>query len=110
GGLRAPVRGHGRPEENSRDHPGRFGRRRLDHVRRPRLDQAVVFAISSVREYISRFPGRVVMYRSFMTAMGDTSIGGSRRDFPSTSWNLVRGVGKAHREHLARLIYLYLKT
>ena len=44
-----------------------------------------------------------------MTAMGDTSIGGSRRDFPSTSWNLVRGVGKAHREHLERLIYLYWK-
>ena len=44
-----------------------------------------------------------------MTAMGDTSIGGSRRDFPSTSWNLIRGVGKAHREHLERLIYLYWK-
>src|SRR4026208_42867 len=44
-----------------------------------------------------------------MTAMGDTSIGGSRRDFPSTSWNLVRGVGKAQREHLERLIYLYWK-
>ena len=36
-------------------------------------------------------------------------VGGSRRDFPSTSWNLIRGVGKAHREHLERLIYLYWK-
>jgi hypothetical protein len=44
-----------------------------------------------------------------MAAMGDTSIGGSRRDFPSTSWNLIRGAGKAHREHLERLIYLYWK-
>src|SRR5438477_5797 len=48
------------------------------------------------------------MYRSFM-AMGETSIGGSRRDFPSTSWNLIRGVGKAHRDQLERLIYLYWK-
>jgi RNA polymerase sigma-70 factor (ECF subfamily) len=44
-----------------------------------------------------------------MAAMADTSIGGSRRDFPSTSWNLIRGAGKAHREHLERLIYLYWK-
>jgi RNA polymerase sigma-70 factor (ECF subfamily) len=44
-----------------------------------------------------------------MAAMGDTSIGGSRRDFPSTSWNLIRGAGQAHREHLERLIYLYWK-
>lgn len=44
-----------------------------------------------------------------MAAMGDTSIGGSRRDFPSTSWNLIRGAGKAQREHLERLIYLYWK-
>ena len=44
-----------------------------------------------------------------MAAMDDTSIGGSRRDFPSTSWNLIRGAGKAHREHLERLIYLYWK-
>ncbi|HLY10128.1 MAG TPA: sigma-70 family RNA polymerase sigma factor [Planctomycetota bacterium] len=44
-----------------------------------------------------------------MTATGDTSIGGSRRDFPSTSWSLIRGAGKAHREHLERLIYLYWK-
>jgi RNA polymerase sigma factor (sigma-70 family) len=44
-----------------------------------------------------------------MAPMGETSIGGSRRDFPSTSWNLIRGAGKAHREHLERLIYLYWK-
>ena len=44
-----------------------------------------------------------------MAAMGETSIGGSRRDFPSTSWSLIRGAGKAHREHLERLIYLYRK-
>jgi RNA polymerase sigma factor (sigma-70 family) len=44
-----------------------------------------------------------------MAGMGDTSIGGSRRDFPSTSWNLIRGAGKAHREHLEHLIYLYWK-
>lgn len=44
-----------------------------------------------------------------MAAMGDTSIGGSRRDFPSTSWNLIRGAGKSQREHLERLIYLYWK-
>jgi RNA polymerase sigma-70 factor (ECF subfamily) len=50
-----------------------------------------------------------VRYRRVMAAMGETSIGGSRRDFPSTSWNLIRGAGKAHREHLERLIYLYWK-
>ena len=44
-----------------------------------------------------------------MAPKGDTSIGGSRRDFPSTSWTLIRGAGKAHREHLERLIYLYWK-
>ena len=44
-----------------------------------------------------------------MAGKGDTSIGGSRRDFPSTSWNLIRGAGKAQREHLERLIYLYWK-
>src|SRR5579863_7125103 len=42
-----------------------------------------------------------------MAGMGDTSIGGSRRDFPSTRWNLIRG-GTA-REPLEHLIYLYWK-
>ena len=44
-----------------------------------------------------------------MTASDDTSLGGSRRDFPSTSWNLIRQAGKSHREDLERLIYLYWK-
>lgn len=44
-----------------------------------------------------------------MATKGETSIGGSRRDFPSTSWNLIRGAGKSRGEHLERLIYLYWK-
>jgi RNA polymerase sigma factor (sigma-70 family) len=44
-----------------------------------------------------------------MTGMGDTSIGGSRKDFPSTSWTLIRGAGASNRDHLERLIYLYWK-
>jgi len=39
----------------------------------------------------------------------ETSIGGSRRDFPSTSWNLIRSAGREDREALQRLIYLYWK-
>lgn len=40
---------------------------------------------------------------------GDTSIGGSRRDFPSTCWTLIRKAGGLNRESLERLIYLYWK-
>jgi RNA polymerase sigma-70 factor (ECF subfamily) len=39
----------------------------------------------------------------------DTSIGGPRRDFPSTSWTLIRKAKGAGREPLERLIYLYWK-
>ena len=40
---------------------------------------------------------------------GDTSIGGARRDFPSTCWTLLRQAGGMNRESLERLIYLYWK-
>lgn len=40
---------------------------------------------------------------------GDTSIGGARRDFPSTCWTLIRKAGGRNRESLERLIYLYWK-
>ena len=40
---------------------------------------------------------------------GDTSIGGARRDFPSTCWTLLRKAGGMNRESLERLIYLYWK-
>ena len=40
---------------------------------------------------------------------GDTSIGGARRDFPSTCWTLIRKAGGKNPESLERLIYLYWK-
>lgn len=41
---------------------------------------------------------------------GDTSIGGSLHDFPSTSWTLIRAAhGQSWREPLQRLITLYWK-
>ena len=40
---------------------------------------------------------------------GETSIGGARRDFPSTCWTLLRQAGGMDRESLERLIYLYWK-
>lgn len=40
---------------------------------------------------------------------GDTAIGGSRRDFPSTCWTLIRKAGTLNPESLERLIYLYWK-
>jgi len=40
---------------------------------------------------------------------GDTSLGGSRREFPSTSWTLIRSAGDAGREGLERLIQTYWK-
>jgi RNA polymerase sigma-70 factor (ECF subfamily) len=40
---------------------------------------------------------------------GETSLGGSRRDFPSTSWTLIRSAGDAGREGLERLIRTYWK-
>lgn len=39
----------------------------------------------------------------------DTSIGGSRRDFPSTRWTLIRKAGGLNPESLERLVYLYWK-
>jgi RNA polymerase sigma-70 factor (ECF subfamily) len=42
-------------------------------------------------------------------AGGETTIGGGKRDFPSTSWNLIRSAGRDDREALQRLIYLYWK-
>jgi len=44
-----------------------------------------------------------------MGSAEDTSIGGSRRDFPSTCWTLLRKAGQAGPETLERLIYLYWK-
>jgi RNA polymerase sigma factor (sigma-70 family) len=40
---------------------------------------------------------------------GDTSIGGPRREFPSTCWTLIRKAGGKNRESLEHLIYLYWK-
>jgi len=40
---------------------------------------------------------------------GDTSIGGSRRDFPSTRWTLIRGARGRDPKALERLVYLYWK-
>jgi RNA polymerase sigma factor (sigma-70 family) len=40
----------------------------------------------------------------------DTSIGGPRRDFPSTCWTLIRKAGGGlNRESLEQLVYLYWK-
>jgi len=39
----------------------------------------------------------------------DTSIGGPRADFPSTSWTLIRKAQGPSRESLERLVYLYWK-
>jgi RNA polymerase sigma factor (sigma-70 family) len=39
----------------------------------------------------------------------DTALGGSRRDFPSTCWTLIRQAKGADREPLQRLIQLYWK-
>jgi RNA polymerase sigma factor (sigma-70 family) len=39
----------------------------------------------------------------------DTSLGGSRRDFPSTCWTLIREAGGLNRDSLERLVYLYWK-